>query len=219
MQEKLREYMDDLFQDAPKTRKVIELKEEILQNLTDKYNDLIAEGKTEEAAYNIAVASVGDVQELIDNLKNEPMPGKNYETSGVAEYYRKRSAILVSVAVALYILCVIPPMIFLNNPILGPVLMFVMIAIATGLLIYNNMTKPRKGENDGTVVAEFKEWKEKNSSKRQAYKAISAAIWSLTVAVYILVSFTTSAWHISWIIFLIAAAIDSAVKAVFDLKR
>ncbi len=219
MQEKLREYMDDLFQDAPKTRKVIELKEEILQNLTDKYNDLIAEGKTEEAAYNIAVASVGDVQELIDNLKNEPMPGKNYETSGVAEYYRKRSAILVSVAVALYILCVIPPMIFLNNPILGPVLMFVMIAIATGLLIYNNMTKPRKGENDGTVVAEFKEWKEKNSSKRQAYKAISAAIWSLTVAVYILVSFTTSAWHISWIIFLIAAAIDSAVKAAFDLKR
>lgn len=219
MQEKLREYMDDLFQDAPKTRKVIELKEEILQNLTDKYNDLIAEGKTEEAAYNIAVASVGDVQELIDNLKNEPMPGKNYETSGVAEYYRKRSAILVSVAVALYILCVIPPMIFLNNPILGPVLMFVMIAIATGLLIYNNMTKPRKGENDGTVVAEFKEWKEKNSSKRQAYKAISAAIWSLAVAVYILVSFTTSAWHISWIIFLIAAAIDSAVKAVFDLKR
>ncbi len=219
MQEKLREYMDDLFQDAPKTRKVIELKEEILQNLTDKYNDLIAEGKTEEAAYNIAVASVGDVQELIDNLQNEPISGQNHVTGGAAEYYRRRSAILVSVAVALYILCIIPPMIFLDNLILGPVLMFVMIAIATGLLIYNNMTKPRKDENDGTVVAEFKEWKEKNSSKRQAYKAISAAIWSLTVAVYILVSFTTSAWHISWIIFLIAAAIDSAVKAVFDLKR
>jgi hypothetical protein len=43
--ERLRTYIESLFENAPKTRKAIELKEEILLNLTDKYNDLIAEGK------------------------------------------------------------------------------------------------------------------------------------------------------------------------------
>ena len=53
MENKLRAYMDHLFRDVKPTRKSVELKEEILQNLVDKYHDMIAEGKTPEAAYNI----------------------------------------------------------------------------------------------------------------------------------------------------------------------
>ena len=45
MNEKLRRYIDDLFANAPSTVRAVELKEELYQNLTDKYNDLIAEGK------------------------------------------------------------------------------------------------------------------------------------------------------------------------------
>lgn len=61
MQDKLRAFIDTLFEDAPAGKKVVELKEEMLQNLNDKYSDLLSEGKSEEAAYNLAVASVGDV--------------------------------------------------------------------------------------------------------------------------------------------------------------
>ena len=61
MNEKLRHYIDDLFANAPSTVRAVELKEEMYQNLMDKYNDLINEGKSEESAYNIAVASIGDV--------------------------------------------------------------------------------------------------------------------------------------------------------------
>ena len=46
MNEKLRRYIDDLFANAPSTVRAVELKEELYQNLTDKYNDLIAEGKS-----------------------------------------------------------------------------------------------------------------------------------------------------------------------------
>lgn len=38
-----------------KYKKAVEVKEEILQNIVDKYHDLVAEGKSEEAAYNIAL--------------------------------------------------------------------------------------------------------------------------------------------------------------------
>lgn len=38
MENKLRAYMDHLFQDVPNTKKAVEVKEEILQNIVDKYH-------------------------------------------------------------------------------------------------------------------------------------------------------------------------------------
>ena len=72
MKNKLKEYIDLVFADAerraPGNRRVTELKEEILQNLYEKYDDLIAKGKTPAAAYNIAVAGVGDISGLLDSV-------------------------------------------------------------------------------------------------------------------------------------------------------
>lgn len=216
MQDKLRNYMDSLFEDAPKTKRVVELKEEILQNLIDKYNDLLMEGKSEEAAYNIAVASVGDVSGLIQDLKTAESPWRQTSEEEL-ERGRKRSALFVSIAVALYILCIIP--VILTEDVVGVILMFVMAAVATALLIYNSMTKVKYNKTDDTVVEEFKEWKADNKAHRQAYNAVSSAVWTLTVALYFIISFTTMAWHITWIIFLIAAAVTSIIKAFFDLRK
>ena len=70
MNNRLREYIDNLFATAPSNRKTVEVKEEILQNLTDKYNDLIAEGKNEDVAFNIAVelheVKTEDAEDLAD---------------------------------------------------------------------------------------------------------------------------------------------------------
>ncbi len=65
--------IDDLFKDAPHSLQTLELKEEMVQNLMEKYNDLRAEGKSEEDAFRIASASIGDVEELVAELtKGEP---------------------------------------------------------------------------------------------------------------------------------------------------
>lgn len=217
MQDRLRNYMDSLFEDAPKTKRVVELKEEILQNLIDKYNDLLMEGKSEEAAYNIAVASVGDVSGLIQDLKAVESPVMRQASEEELDRGRKRNALFISIAVALYILCVIPVM--LLEDVGGIILMFVMAAVATALLIYNSMTKVKYNKTDDTVVEEFREWKADNKAHRQAYNAVSSAVWTLTVALYFIISFTTMAWHITWIIFLIAAAVTSIIKAIFDLRK
>ena len=212
MYERLRTYMDDLFSEAPNTRKTAELKEEMLQNLYDKYQDLLAEGKTEETAFNLAVASVGEISGLLSDLESEGSGRPNSEI----EKSRRRSALLVSIAVMLYILSVIPCILF-EDTLIGIVLMFIMIAVATGLIIYNGMTKEKYIRADDTVVEEFREWKAANASRRRSMNAINSAIWSLTVAVYLVVSFLTSAWQITWIIFLIGTAVTGMVKAIFDL--
>lgn len=221
MEDKLRAHMEHLFREVPVTKKSVELKEEILQNLVDKYHDLIAEGKSEEAAYNIAIASIGDISELLDALKEgettpNPMALTEYE------HWKKRSAILIPVAVMLYILCVTPPIIAaeLNlNEAFGACGLFLFIGIATAIIIYNNMSKPTVEKLDNTMLNEFKEWKSNQDEKKRARKAINSALWSIIVVLYFLISFSTGAWYITWVIFLIGAAAENIIKAFFELKE
>ena len=213
MYDKLREYIESLFKDAPDTVKTLELKEEMLQNLYEKYNDLLAEGRSEQAAFNIAVAGVGDVGDLIETLRSDGPAGSPVQT----ESARRRSAALVSAAVMLYILSVVPCI--LLPDLWGPVLLFVFCAAATGLLIYNGMTRTCYRKADDTMVEQFREWKDRNDSRTQICRAIAGAVWALAVVAYFLISFFTQAWHITWLLFPIAGAATAVVKAAFDLTR
>ena len=71
MREQLRAYVLRLFAQAPDTQRNRELREEILQNTLDRFDDLVAQGVPEESAYTQAVGSIGDVENLI-----EPAPKK-----------------------------------------------------------------------------------------------------------------------------------------------
>ena len=220
MENKLRNHIEGLFANAPKTVQAVEIKEEIIANTIQKYHDLISEGKTEEAAFNISIASIGDVSELIASLKN-PVTSSGYTTEQI-DKSKKRSALLISIAVMLYILCVLPVIIFgtySNNEALGVILMFVMIAVATGIIIYNANTKIKYTKTDETIVEDFKEWNNQNSEKKNMIKAINGAIFAITLAIYFIISFATGAWYITWVIFLISGAIENIVKAIFDLKK
>jgi Ca2+/Na+ antiporter len=208
MNEKLRGHIDELFEKAPKTVKMAELKEEMLQNLTDKYNDLLGEGKSEDAAYHIAVASIGDISGLI---------GENQQEEAAAAGQNKRSGILVSIAVSIYILCVVPCLLLQNE--LGVALMLVMAALATFLLIYNSYTRHRYIKRDDTMVEEFKAWKSDSKQDRRAEKAVTGAMWLIITCAYFFLSFLTGSWHISWLVFLIGAALTMVIRGIFDLKR
>lgn len=221
MEDKLRAYMDHLFRNVSPSRKSVELKEEILQNLADKYHDLLAEGKTQEAAYNIAVASIGDMDELLAGLDKEQNRGSVMSSEQI-EHNRKKSAICISVAVMLYILSVLPPILLAGGRFgetLAPALMFVFIAAATCLLLYNCISRPRHSRREDTIIGEFREWQHRTEADRNAYGAISGAVWCLVIVVYIITSFWTMAWHITWVIFLIGVAVNRIIRAIFDLRK
>ena len=139
MRNKIKEFVDDIFAEAPANQKTNEMKEEILSNTLDKYDDMIREGKTEQSAYNIAIASIGDVGEIIRQLKAN-ISKENYYGSEEYKNYKAKKAIIEPIFVMLYILCVVPILIFQDE--FGVILMFCMIAVATGLAIYLNASKP-----------------------------------------------------------------------------
>ena len=136
------------------------------------------------------------VDELLAGLKQELPASRVYDDERM-QVWRRKSALRISVAVALYIMCLLPPILlsdtrFENN--LAPALMFTLIGIATGLLIYNYMTKPYYQRMDDSIVEEFKEWQQQTDANKRAFRAISSALWALIVVIYILVSFWTFAF-------------------------
>jgi len=221
MEDKLRRYVDGLFARTVPTKKAVELKEEMLQNLHDKYADLISEGKAPEAAYNIAIAGIGDVSSLLAELETEvpePLDTETYESA------RNISAVRTSIAVVLIILSCLPLIILganndSNTLQIGIPVMFAAIAGATGLLIYNNLTKPRFLKGSDTMVEQFREWQSGTDARKALRRAISAALWSIITALYFIISFYTEQWNVTWIIFILGAAVEAIINLFFTLKK
>lgn len=200
--EKIKKYVNELFKDAPKTNKTEELKEELLLDLTEKYNDLIEEGKTNTEAYNEVISGIGDTTELINSL-NKPEPKTNE--------YRKRTALVVSVSVFIYILSIVAVIVLAETgaPDFAIASGFLtLVAIATCLLIYHFMSLPKNNE------VEIKQTKKESNKVKDG---INAIIWITVVIIYILVSFLTSAWHITWVIFLMGVVVQEIVKLCLEL--
>lgn len=218
MYERFREKLNELFENAPETHRARELKEELLANLMDKYNDLISNGKTEEDAFNIAISGIGDVDELIKGLKENDV--FNHEE---IEKRRKKSALILSISIGLYIMSAVV-MILLTEVLgvddnVGACIMLTICAIATCLIIYNGASRPKYIKTDSTIVEEFKEWKSTNDTEREVLKSIKSIIWLVILALYFILGFVFNAWAFSWIIFIIGIAINKIVKLSFQLRK
>lgn len=209
---KIKDYVQELFENAPKNRRTEEFKEELLANLLDKYYDLLQSNMDDEMAYNKVISSIGN----IDNLFEKDLLEITKES-----WDKKKSAKITAISVMMYILCPVSVIVFgsIGFETLGVVIMFLLIAGATGLLIYNNMTKPQYMKQDDTLVEDFKEWKSTTNKSRRVRKSIESAMWAIITAIYLLISFTTCAWHITWIMFVIGAAIEKVIRAYFEYKE
>ena len=207
MKEYLEQYVELLFAGKPDSE---DMQQEILQNTLDRYDDLISQGKAPEAAYRLAIAGIGDINELLSE-HNNPSEHATENTNGRGKRLSptQRKTLRV-VAIALYICCLIP-LIILSNfglEILGLCLTLVIVAVATVLILLSS------GGNHHVEMTVTHEAPVNPSYK--TYRIISRTI---TVTLYLLISFLTSAWHITWIIFLIKGAVDEIVRAIMDLKE
>lgn len=212
METRLKNHIDIIFGNMPQTAQTQEIKEEMLQNLIDKYNDLVSQGKDPEAAYSITIASIGDISGLFDNNKDTDKEALQKQ--------KNKSAILLAISVMLFILSPMPVVMLeeIGFETLGILLMFSMIAIGAGLIIYRGIALHSRPKNNETMVNEFRQWQEGNPSKKSKLGAVSGIIWSIAVIVYFILSFATYAWHITWLVFLIAVAVQQIVRLIMTLK-
>ena len=208
MREKLEQYVNLLFAGAKDCE---DIKQEILQNTLDRYDDLIAEGKVPEAAYRLAITGIGDVNEI---LGITPQAAPTYhaipDQPGTADNDTPIKKLLRAVAIGLYILCPVPLFVLseLGMDTLGLCGLLAIVAVATVLIVLGARKESKAVQKEEIL-----------SPQQELKKSVGSLVGVIALAVYLIISFLTGAWHITWLVFPIAGAVKGLVNAILDLKE
>lgn len=151
------------------------------------------------------------INENIDNQNSQTNDDNNNNMSEQEMFelnrkYKKRFAILLSVAICLYILSVIPFIVF-ESTTLMIVTFFIMIAAATAMIVFGAVSKPKFGKKA-----------ENDLPQNNLYKKICSIMSGVILVIYLLVSFLTGAWYITWVLWIVYAIACEIVKLIFSLK-
>lgn len=159
-------YVDLIFNGYTVTDDLNALREEIGQNLCERFDDMVRDGATPQDAYRKAIQSIGDIEAMIAEMSTEKQASANHTSMGDSgeftesrkpgepkedaqfiqpdadeiKAYKARSAWITTISVVLYILCAAPVVLW-GYPV-GIAALFAMVGFATFLLIFNSMTKP-----------------------------------------------------------------------------
>lgn len=206
-------HVNALFSNAPGGIHVSEMKEELLANLNDKYDDLIQAGKHEDEAFALAISGIGDIDNLLKDFGEAP----EYQPLEIAKNQKKRS-VFISIGIALYVLSIAPFILYgrVGTFNIGTLIMCVIWAIGTGFVVFgNSISRVKYSKANNSFVEDYKEMIANDNDRKQLRNAITASIWSLVVVFYLAFSFITSWWHVSWIIFLVGACAQQLILIGF----
>ena len=203
MKEQLTQYVELLFAGAADSE---DIKQEILQNTLDRYDDLIAAGRVPEAAYRLAIAGIGDINEILGTQIPHTVPSSS--AAEVSDGDTPQKKVLRAVAVGLYILSIIPSIVLsgLGMDTIGLCGTLAMVAVATVLILLG-------------AKKDIPEKRRKEDTPSELSKSLSGVIWAAGLGVYFLLSFSTGAWHLTWTIFPVLVALDSLGGAILRSRE
>ncbi|MBQ8431763.1 MAG: helix-turn-helix transcriptional regulator [Clostridia bacterium] len=148
----------------------------------------------------------------------------SYGVKGIVEKkkseYAYRYRCLLTVGIVLCILSVVPLLLLgmMNVPeewligATGGILVF----CSVGVFLIVRACYVQGSFDRLLQVGEFSQSQKKNAKKNET---INSIYWSAITALYLLVSFLTSAWHITWIVWPVAACLDPLFLYLVGLLR
>ena len=158
----IKNYLETIFMNLPNSKEVARAKEELLSMMEDKYNELKAEGRTENEAIGIVISEFGNLDELAAELgiddfvkrKEDVVPDGHYiKFKEVKEYIDTTIQHSREIGVGV-MLCVCSPIVLIllsgiteatggigenMASAIGVVTLLIMVAIAVGIFIYSGM--------------------------------------------------------------------------------
>lgn len=230
--EAIRNYVEALFAGLPQRGDVLRVKEDMLANLEDKFTALLDEGKNEDEATGIVIASIGSAEELREELglaDNASAPdtevkaphsgGKAVDPTVAEEYrrYQERKHVMIAVAVALFILSPFTQNLFENLFYLeafGNFLFFSMIAAGVALCILS-------GRRDDYYAELFSLGKDEDDEEDGAEDAnyrvatlFSSIAFPIGAVIYLCIGVLWDLWHPGWLIFVVCGALTAVIAGI-----
>jgi uncharacterized membrane protein YcjF (UPF0283 family) len=235
--ETIKNYIDNMFGSLPKTARVTDLKNNILSNMEDKYNELKRQGKSENEAIGIVISEFGNIDELINELgirkDQDPISLPIVTQEEVDAYLRVKKTMALQVGLGV-VLCLVGTALFLlitklitdefidinlpgdTSAIPGLVALFLFIAAAVGIFIYSGMNFERyKYMEDGIQLPSSIEFHLKEnyfSNNRTFYLSILIGVCLLiispvTLVITALINKDASEYGVVVLLLIVAAAV------------
>lgn len=224
--ETIRNYVEALFASLPQSPELDRMRAEMLENLEEKYRDLLWEGKSEAEAAGTVIAGVGSAAELraelgLDSDAAEtpavrPEPAAPAPDPALLREYlacKRRSGVMIAIGVALFILS---PVLYLlgadafSIKMLGYVLMFGAVAAGVALCILAG-TRQESYER----VLGLGEYANARREKQLDWSGLFAGIaFPLAAVAYLCMGFFKGLWHPGWVIFVICGVLTAVVQVI-----
>ncbi len=232
--ETLRNYLESMFKRYPETEEADKAKAELWQMMEDKYNELLADGKKENEAVGIVISEFGDLEEVADSLGISTMLQRIEQPAGEASPEQATSSAPAKQAAQAtqngraVEAETIPP---------TPVLTFGQTEAAfeqaaaersafadqaAAEAFGTDSQQSDSGQQDGERSGAWWNWhnihsagdEETGSSIYQFLTAAQSVFWPTVTCLYLIWSFLTFKWWITWIIWPLAAVLHSLLKRV-----
>ena len=218
MREQLIQYVNLLFAGNDG---VEDIKQEILQNTLDRYDDLIAQGKSPQDAYRLSITGIGDVNEIINGKADFAEENRPPVYAPVPEFDSTAAAVsrlMRALAIFLYIVSPVPLFLFsrLGWFEVGLCCLLIIVGIATALLL---LFKSPKAQEQHQEYIEYTDRPRNSGSQRELKKSVGKLISTVGLVLYFIISFSTGAWFITWLIFPIIGAVKGVVNSCIDLRE
>ncbi|ALV22001.1 MAG: permease prefix domain 1-containing protein [Carnobacterium sp.] len=239
-------YVDSIFINLPQTPEMFRLKEDMLLNMEEKYNQLKAENRSENEAIGTVLAEFGNIDEIIEayNLETDDQDEENNHTvflshEEVEDYLSHRAKFSLGIAAGVF-LCILAPAImllvqevssflpFINHAaedtliIFSLIPLFLFIALAVGLFVIFGIKEQQYELTDRTISIDSTTRSELNSElknfKPQFAKAIASGVVLCIIApIVLLLSIVLLGYDNYWsVIFLLSFVAVGVFLFVFS---
>ena len=149
-----------------------------------------------------------DINELVIGKKKEKEETNSLE--GEDEIYKgKKRASGLALGIFMFFAAIVwisVTVAALNmNPVLASGMFMLLCGLGTSVIVY-------------TQIAYKKKRTEREIKEKKLYKQLEDIIAIATTIIYLVVSFITGAWHITWLIWLVYALVMAIIKLLLSLR-
>ena len=191
MREQLRQEVLRRFAGAPDTQQARDLRDEILSNTLQRYDDLLAGGKSEQEAYASALESVGDVEELLSSLPRAAQAEPVREAQPKAEAPEKEPH-----SRGMRIACAI---VWPCSALLAVAIGWAVFPLAAALLhVAESVILLARG-------------------RRAGWRLVDGLLRLCICVLYAVLTAATGKWIVTWLVFPIGAALGGVLSSVRTL--
>ena len=190
-----------------KLRRERNLSQEDLANELDVSRQTISKWETDQSTPDFD--KIIPLCEYFGITSDELLTGNSNIKEARKENVKSNFARNIAISVMLYIFAVLSVVICaaqFGQPIIGVSIFFILIALGTGLLIYNGIYYKKESKDEPT------------KKQRNIIKQVTDIVSAIGLLIYLAISFMTFAWHITWIIFIIVGIVNQIIKLIFSLK-